>query len=66
LSRGSIVLVKGKKGKHTLLVVLEDNDLENSSAKVNQVIRYNLQIRLDEYISIYPCLNIGFVCLSLP
>lgn len=35
LCHGSTVLVKGEKGKHTLLVILEDNDLEDSSAKVN-------------------------------
>jgi len=35
LCRGSIVLVKGEKGKYTLLVILEDNNLEDSSAKVN-------------------------------
>jgi transitional endoplasmic reticulum ATPase len=63
---GSTVLVKGEKGKYTLLVVLEDDDLEDSGAKVNQVIRYNLQVRLNEYISVYPCSNLRFVCLSLP
>ena len=35
LCRGSIVLVKGEKGKYTLLVILEDNDLEDSNTKVN-------------------------------
>ena len=35
---GSIVLVKEEKGKYTLLVILEDNDLEDSNTKVNQVI----------------------------
>jgi transitional endoplasmic reticulum ATPase len=35
LCYSSIVLVKGEKRKYTLLVILEDNDLEDSSAKVN-------------------------------
>ena len=35
LCRSSIILVNGEKGKYTLLVILEDNDLENSNAKVN-------------------------------
>jgi transitional endoplasmic reticulum ATPase len=42
LCYSSTVLVKGKKGKYTLLVVLEDDDLEDSGTKVNQVIQYNL------------------------
>ena len=35
LCYSSIVLVEGEKGKYTLLIILEDNNLEDSNAKVN-------------------------------
>ncbi|RPA77981.1 AAA ATPase [Ascobolus immersus RN42] len=60
LFRGDTVLVKGKKRKQTVLLVLADDELDDSSARLNRVARNNLRVRHGDVISIHPCPDIKY------
>ncbi len=68
LSEVDIALVKGKRGKETALLVQEDNDVKDGSAKINEVARCNLQVEPGDDILVYPFPQIKcvrFPCLFL-
>ncbi|CAJ0630996.1 9891_t:CDS:2 [Entrophospora sp. SA101] len=60
LFRGDTVLVKGKKRRDTVLIVLADDDCDDSKVKINKVVRNNLRVRLGDVISIHPCSEIKY------
>jgi transitional endoplasmic reticulum ATPase len=64
LFRGDTVLVKGKKRKDTVLTVLADDDLDDSSARMNRVVRHNLRVKLGDIINVHPCSDIKYVSRS--
>lgn len=60
LFRGDTVLVRGKKRKDTVLIVLNDDDMEDSKVKLNKVVRNNLRVRLADIVSLHPCTDIKY------
>jgi transitional endoplasmic reticulum ATPase len=46
--------------KDTVLVVIADDDVENSKIRINKVVRKNLRIRLGDVISVHPCPDIKY------
>ena len=46
LSRGDVVRVEGKERKQTALIVLNDDNLDDRSARINRISRNNLLVRL--------------------
>ncbi|CAO3698709.1 unnamed protein product [Rhizopus stolonifer] len=60
LFRGDTVIVKGKKRRDTVLIVLADDDMEDSKARINKVVRNNLRLRLGDVITIHPCPDIKY------
>ncbi|KAG1468134.1 hypothetical protein G6F56_004020 [Rhizopus delemar] len=60
LFRGDTVVVKGKKRKDTVLIVLVDDDMEDTKARINKVVRNNLRLRLGDVITIHPCPDIKY------
>lgn len=52
LCPGDIVSVKGDKGKDTLLVVLTDDNLEDSHARMSNPARDNAGVRLGDMITV--------------
>lgn len=61
LFRGDTVLVKGKKRKDTVLIVLNDDDLDDGSARINRVVRQNLRVKHGDIINVHPCPDIKYV-----
>ena len=61
LFRGDTVLVKGKKRKDTVLIVLADDEMEDSSARMNRVVRHNLRVKHGDMITVNPCPDIKYV-----
>ena len=61
LFRGDTVLVKGKKRKDTVLIVMNDDELDDGSARMNRVIRHNLRVKHGDIISVHPCPDIKYV-----
>jgi len=61
LFRGDTVLVKGKKRKDTVLIVLEDEDLDDGSARINRVVRHNLRVKHGDIITVHACPDIKYV-----
>lgn len=59
--RGDVVLVKGRKRKNTVLIVLEDDELDDRSAGINRVVRQNLRVKHDDIISIHSYADIAYV-----
>ncbi|KAJ1343966.1 transitional endoplasmic reticulum ATPase [Batrachochytrium salamandrivorans] len=58
LFRGDTVLLKGKMRRDTVLIVLADDEVENSKIRINKVVRSNLRVRLGDVISVHPCVDI--------
>jgi transitional endoplasmic reticulum ATPase len=52
LFRGDTVLIKGKKGRDTLCVVLQNEETEDGSVRMNKVVRKNLRVRLGDLVTI--------------
>ena len=46
--------------KDTVLIVLADDDVENSKIRVNKVVRANLRVRLGDVVSVHPCTDIKY------
>lgn len=61
LFRGDTVLVKGKKRKDTVLIVLDDPELDDGSARMNRVIRHNLRVKHGDIVTVHPCPDIKYV-----
>lgn len=60
LFRGDTVLIKGKKGKETVCIVLQDESCEDSSIRINKVIRKNLRVRLGDVVTINACGDVPY------
>ncbi|KAL2914028.1 AAA ATPase cdc48 [Polyrhizophydium stewartii] len=58
LFRGDTVLLKGKMRRDTVLIVMNDDEVENTKIRVNKVVRNNLRVRLGDVISVHPCVDI--------
>ena len=54
------VLLKGKKRRDTVLIVLADDEVENSKIRINKVVRNNLRLRLGDVVSIHACTDIKY------
>jgi transitional endoplasmic reticulum ATPase len=52
LFRGDTVLIKGKKGKDTVCIVLADETCDDSSVRMNKVVRKNLRVRLADVVTV--------------
>ncbi|KAM0714724.1 hypothetical protein Q7P37_009741 [Cladosporium fusiforme] len=55
LSRGDVVLVEGKKGKDTILVVLCGDSVDYGAVRISYIVRRNLCVRLDDVVTVRPC-----------
>ena len=64
LFRGDTVLVKGKKRKDTVLIVMNDDDLDDGSARMNRVVRHNLRVKHGDIVTVHPCPDIKYVSFS--
>ncbi|KAL1925285.1 uncharacterized protein VTP21DRAFT_168 [Calcarisporiella thermophila] len=60
LFRGDTVLVKGKKRRDTVLIVLADDDCDDTKIRINKVVRNNLRVRLGDVVSVHPCPDIKY------
>ncbi|KAL0583276.1 hypothetical protein ABG067_006777 [Albugo candida] len=60
LFRGDTVLVKGKKGRETVCIVLQDETVEDSNIRMNKVVRKNLRLRLGDVASITTCNEVPY------
>ncbi|KXS13269.1 transitional endoplasmic reticulum ATPase TER94-like protein [Gonapodya prolifera JEL478] len=60
LFRGDTVLVKGKKRRDTVLIVLADDEVEETKVRVNKVVRSNLRVRLGDVVAVHPCTDIKY------
>ena len=61
LSRGDVVLVKGKKQRDTILIALDNDDLGYGEARMNRVVRHNLRVEHGDIVTVYPCPDIKYV-----
>jgi transitional endoplasmic reticulum ATPase len=61
LSNGDVVLVKGKNRRTTILIILANDDLDDGNAGMNNVVKFNLEVRNGDMITIQPCLDIKCV-----
>lgn len=61
LFRGDTVMVKGKKRKNTVLIVLNDDELDDGSARINRVVRHNLRVKHGDIVTVDPCADIKYV-----
>ncbi|KAI9034643.1 P-loop containing nucleoside triphosphate hydrolase protein [Hyaloraphidium curvatum] len=60
LFRGDTVLVKGKKRRDTVLIVLADDEVEETKVRVNKVVRSNLRVRLGDVVAVHACGDIKY------
>lgn len=65
LFRGDTVMVKGKKRKNTVLIVLNDDELDDGSARINRVVRHNLRVKHGDVITVDACADIKYVRCNL-
>lgn len=56
-------MVKGKKRKTTVLIVLNDDELDDGSARMNRVVRHNLRVKHGDIVTVDACADIKYVCL---
>jgi transitional endoplasmic reticulum ATPase len=60
LFRGDTVLLKGKKGRETICIVIADDTCDDSSIRMNKVVRKNLRVRLGDVISVNTCSEVPY------
>eukprot|EP01059_Diplonema_ambulator_P021984 TRINITY_DN365_c0_g1_i1.p1 TRINITY_DN365_c0_g1~~TRINITY_DN365_c0_g1_i1.p1 ORF type:complete len:795 (+),score=410.46 TRINITY_DN365_c0_g1_i1:62-2446(+) len=60
LFRGDTVLIKGKRGKNTVCIVLQDETVETGNIRMHKVARKNVKVRLGDMIFLYPCKDIKY------
>lgn len=53
-------MLKGKKRKDTVLIVLADDQVENSKIRLNKVVRANLGVRLGDVVQVHACTDIKY------
>lgn len=54
-------MVKGKKRKTTVLIVLNDDELDDGSARINRVVRHNLRVKHGDIVTVDACADIKYV-----
>ncbi|CAN0242478.1 unnamed protein product, partial [Ectocarpus sp. 12 AP-2014] len=60
LFRGDTVLIKGKKSRDTVCIVLADDSVDDSSIRMNKVVRKNLRVRLGDLITVSACGDVPY------
>ncbi|KAJ0404397.1 hypothetical protein P43SY_007650 [Pythium insidiosum] len=60
LFRGDTVLIKGKKGRDTVCVVLQDDTVEDANVRMNKVVRKNLRVRLGDVVTLTTCGDVPY------
>jgi len=60
LFRGDTVLLKGKKGRETVCIVIADDTCDDSSIRMNKVVRKNLRIRLGDVVTVTTCPEVPY------
>lgn len=60
LFRGDTVLIKGKKNRDTVCIVLADDTVDDSSIRMNKVVRKNLRVRLGDLITVSACGDVPY------
>lgn len=60
LFRGDTVMLKGKKGKETVCICLDDEECEDSQIRMNKVVRKNLRCRLGDVITVNACQDVPY------
>ncbi|CAM9814431.1 unnamed protein product [Pylaiella littoralis] len=60
LFRGDTVLIKGKKSRDTVCIVLADDTVDDSSIRMNKVVRKNLRVRLGDLITVSACGDVPY------
>jgi transitional endoplasmic reticulum ATPase len=53
-------LIKGKKRRDSVLIVLADDNVEDSKIRMNKVVRSNLRARLGDVVAVHPCTDIKY------
>ncbi|KAJ1917403.1 AAA ATPase cdc48 [Mycoemilia scoparia] len=53
LFRGDMSLIKGKKRRHTIMAVINDDTVEGNKIRLNRVARKNLRVRLGDIVSLH-------------
>ncbi|KAJ1679050.1 AAA ATPase cdc48, partial [Spiromyces aspiralis] len=51
--RGDLALLKGKRRRHTILAVVNCDDVEPTKVRLNRVARKNLRVRLGDIVSLH-------------
>ena len=46
--------------KDTVLIVLADDEMENSKIRINKTVRNNLRVRLSDIVSVHACPDIKY------
>jgi transitional endoplasmic reticulum ATPase len=60
LFRGDTVMLKGKKGKETVCIVLQDDACEDAQIRMNKVVRKNLRVRLGDVVTVTACQDVPY------
>lgn len=58
--RGDTVLIKGKKSRSTVCIALTEDDTENSTVRMNKVVRKNLRVRLGDLVTVTSCGDVPY------
>jgi len=60
LFRGDTILIRGKKRRDTVLIVLTDEETEDSKIRLNRVARNNLRVKLGDLVNVHACHDIKY------
>ncbi|CAK4080287.1 unnamed protein product [Aphanomyces euteiches] len=60
LFRGDTVLIKGKLGRESICIVLQDDSCDDANIRMNKVVRKNLKVRLGDLVSISACGDVPY------
>ena len=58
--RGDTVTLKGKRGKNTVCIVMQDDTVEAGNIRMHKVTRKNIYVRLGDMIYLNPCKDITY------
>ena len=60
LFRGDTILIRGKKRRDTVLIVLTDEETDDSKIRLNRVARNNLRVKLGDLVNVHACHDIKY------
>nr|PVC50027.1 transitional endoplasmic reticulum ATPase [Theileria orientalis] len=60
LFRGDTILLKGKKRRSTVCIVLADDNLDESKARMNKIVRKNLRVMLGDFVRVSACPDVPY------